>query len=713
MRCRIIFTCLLTICLFFSSIAQKNPLKNPNLVYVDKKGVLRWSKTHAEASFFGTNYTVPFAYGYRSHKALGEDIEKAIQQDVYHMARLGLDAFRVHVWDTEISDTLGNLLKNEHLRLYDYLLNELKKRNIKTILTPIAFWGNGYPERDEKTPGFSNIYGKQKALVNENAIRAQENYFHQILKHVNPYTKLTYGADPDIIALEINNEPHHSGPKEKTTEYVNRMVSAVKKSGWTKPVFYNISESPAYADVVAKANIDGVSFQWYPTGLVANHSLQGNYLPNVDRYTIPFDTIPQYATKALMIYEFDAGDVLHSYMYPAMARSFRTAGFQWATQFSYDPLATAYGNTEYQTHYLNLAYTPSKAISLLIASKVFHKVPRLKDYGAYPVDTLFDVFRVSYRELLSEMNAEQEFYYSNTTATKPINISALQHVAGVGSSSIVLYGGYGAYFLDKLEDGIWRLELMPDAISIRDPFERASPKKEVTRLHWQTQPMKVMLPELGSEFSIKGLNEGNGHSAISVENGFQIQPGSYLLTRKGKENKSWNASVKKGVIYLREFVAPPPRNSEPYLVHEPCREVSSGKSFLIETRVVGLDSADRIFIQFNKLYGPSRMLPMQRKTAHGYMAAVPSELCTPGMLQYKIFIQKKIVNILFFRETIRKILSTGITTIMRPGKLLLLPILETWAYSTPQTIETQKLFQPLEEIMKFPILLQTSLGRLF
>ncbi len=85
-------------------------------------------------------------------------------------------------------------------------------------------------------------------------------------------------------------------------------------------------------------------------------------------------------------------------MYPAIARSFRTAGFQWATQFAYDPMATAYANTEYQTHYVNLAFTPSKAISLLIASKVFHKLTRLKSYGSFPADTLFDVFRVSYKQ---------------------------------------------------------------------------------------------------------------------------------------------------------------------------------------------------------------------------------------------------------------------------------------------------------------------------
>ena len=224
-----------------------------------------------------------------------------------------------------------------------------------------------------------------------------------------------------MIAVELNNEPSHSGPKSSVTNYINRLAAAVRSTGWTKPLYYNISQSPYYADAVAKANIDGVSFQWYPTGLVANQEVKGNFLPNVDHYTIPFDTIPEYRNKSKMVYEFDAADVLQSCMYPAIARSFREAGFQWATQFAYDPMALAYANTEYQTHYLNLAYTPSKAISLLIASEVFHKVPRLKNYGNYPADSSFDVFRVSYRNNLSEMNTDQKFYYSNTTNSKPVN----------------------------------------------------------------------------------------------------------------------------------------------------------------------------------------------------------------------------------------------------------------------------------------------------
>lgn len=79
---------------------------------------------------------------------------------------MGIDAFRVHVWDTEITDSVGSLLQNEHLRLFDYLLNQLEKRHVKILFTPLAFWGNGYPEKDGHTAGFSGIYNKEQVTVN-------------------------------------------------------------------------------------------------------------------------------------------------------------------------------------------------------------------------------------------------------------------------------------------------------------------------------------------------------------------------------------------------------------------------------------------------------------------------------------------------------------------------------------------------------------------
>ncbi len=632
---RIVISLSIFILICSVGLAQRTQ-KNNTSTYIDKNGVWRWKSNNVEASFFGVNYTTPFAYAFRAHKALNIDLEKAIQQDVYHLARIGLDAFRVHVWDNEISDVSGNLLDNEHLRLFDFLLAELKKRNIKTIITPIAFWGNGYPERDENTPGFSRFYGRGKLTTNDSAIAAQENYLKQFFRHVNPYTKFSYQDDPDVVAVEINNEPSHSGPKSGVTNYINRLAAAIKSTGWSKPVFYNISQGPYYADAVAASVVNGFSFQWYPSGLVSGNELKGNYLPHVDKYAIPFDTIPAFAKKALMVYEFDAADILQSNMYPAMARSFRQTGFQWATQFAYDPMALAYANTEYQTHYLNLAYTPSKAISMLIASRVFHKVPRQKNFGAYPADSVFDVFRVSYKEALSEMNSDEEFYYSNSTSTKPVNVTKLQHVAGVGSSSIAKYHGLGAYFLDKLEDGVWRLEVMPDAVYIRDPFERASPSKEVTRIQWQNNQMQITIPNLGSDFTIKGLNEGNSFSSESTVTGVQLSPGSYLLTKKDKVFSGKIDHV--GVIKLDEFVAPKQTTTEMYLSHQPFTEVSSGKSILISAKVVGIDTG-RVSLQVNQMFGRSKTIPMVRKTASDFVGEIPADLLTPGVLNYRIVLR--------------------------------------------------------------------------
>jgi hypothetical protein len=68
-----------------NSYAQKPALT----VYIDKEGVMRSSATKQPVAYFGVNYTTPFAFAYRALNTLGVSPEKAIDQDVYHMARLG------------------------------------------------------------------------------------------------------------------------------------------------------------------------------------------------------------------------------------------------------------------------------------------------------------------------------------------------------------------------------------------------------------------------------------------------------------------------------------------------------------------------------------------------------------------------------------------------------------------------------------------------
>jgi len=611
-----------------------------NLVYIDAQGRMRWQKDKTEVYLFGVNYTVPFAYGYRSMKVLNKNIEQEIDEDTYHMARIGVDAFRVHIWDTEISDSTGNLIDNEHLKLFDYLLYRLQQRNIKIIITMEAFYGDGYPQKDEKSNGFSAVYGKEHAGTNETAIKAQEKYIHQLLLHVNPYTKVNYKDEPFIIAAELNNEPAHNGPKSGVTAYINRLEAAARDAGWTKPLFYNISQNPSYADAVAKSKVNGFSFQWYPTGLVEGHEQRGNFLQNVDHYHIPFDTIPEFANKARMVYEFDAADVLQSCIYPAVARSFKQAGFQWITQFAYDPMGSAYANTEYQTHYLNVAYTPPKAISYLIASRAFHLMPRDKDYGAYPLDSTFDAYHVSYANNMSEMNTAAEFYYSGNTNTLPAEPVKLEHVAGVGSSPVIKYQGYGAYFADKLDNGIWRLEVMPDAITVRDPFAKPSPQREVVHIQWGSEPMQVKLEGLGADFEVKAINSGNSYVTTASNGSFTIKPGTYLLMKKGASAAKWTADKKVGHLGLTEFVAPKPFSKEPFVRYIPPVEVSEGQPFSINAKIINLNAGAKVNLVLNKSFGRPVAIPMTHTTPYDYKAEIPATQVTPGILSYRILIQQ-------------------------------------------------------------------------
>jgi hypothetical protein len=655
------------------------PAQNTASTFVDENGVMRWTKSREEVTQFGVNYTVPFAYAFRAHKALGVPWEKAIDADVYHFARLGLDAYRVHVWDREISDPEGNLIVNEHVQAFDYLLAKLKERGIKIILTPLQFGDAGYPASGEPLKGFSSKYGKKGCLEDKTSWPLQERYLAQFVNHVNPRTGLSYKDDPDVLAFEICNEPGHHD-YALALEYINRMTKAIRDTGCGKPVFYNMSHGLPVSQAYLDANVQGGTFQWYPSNLVANHEQRGNFLPYLDDYPIPFAADPKFRSKAKMFYEFDTADIGRSYLYPAMARTFRKVGAQFATQFAYDPMYLAAYNTEYRTHYLNLAYAPQKALSLKIAGEAFHRVPRFKDYGDYPNNTKFAGVRVSYEDDLSELVTAEKYFHSNHTSTPPPEPQSLQHIAGYGNSPIISYPGQGAYFLDRLESGVWRLEVMPDAIWVRDPFERASTKKTVSYIAWNEWPMNIKLPDLGENFHVVGLNDGNAYQGDATGSVLSIRPGAYLLTRQGLQSK-WTRDDRWENIVLKEFVAPAPSLDRTYVLHKPLVEVTAGHSLRVTAIVASPHPLKKVELvaylpkytselgrgeivdtqaQPGRGNGPGQGVPdrggarsfvMTPSTGFEYSAEIPADEMQVGAFSYHIVVQDSSGTTTFPSET--------------------------------------------------------------
>jgi len=620
-----------------NSLCQENSKPADRIAYVDGSGVMRWKDTNDEIALFGVNYCLPSAYSYRAIGYVGADHKKTIDADVSHFARMGLDGVRLSFWgDWENSDRQGNLIDNEHLELLDYVIYKAKMRGIYMLLTPIVLYSPVWPEPEElnKNQGFPKFYTKAEMGTNPDAVKAQQNYLSQVMNHVNRYTSAAYKDEPAILCVELINEPYHH-PDKDPVGYINALVKAVRDTGCKKPLFHNVSQNMKIASAIRDSNADGASFAWYPTGLVNGRSLQSNFLPRIDDYQEM--RISALERKAKIVYEFDAPDVAGSFMYPAMARTFRVGGIQFAAMFTYDPLAIASRNLEFQTHYLNLAYSPHKAASFIIAARAFHLLPRLKSYGKYPENTNFGPFRVSYEQDLSEMITQSEFLYSNDTRTKPPNPALLERIIGCGSSPVIEYDGTGLYFLEKMKPGAWRLEVYPDAVWVNDPFGKPSRDREVSRLIWRKREMKINLPDLGSVFSVSPIDKGNTCMSTAKAGEFTVSPGVYILNRADLNAPQLDASLSFGQVSLGEFMVPSSQKMPVVVSHEAPREIVEGRPFTVKARVVSDSEANKVILYVRSAGGKYfSAFPMQSNKSYEYVADIPREKIKSGILEYAI-----------------------------------------------------------------------------
>src|SRR5216117_2150758 len=506
------------------------------LVYLDKQGVVRWRDTQKEVALFGANYVVTTASDYRAAGYVHGDRKRMIDEDMAQFARMGWDGLRLTFWcDWEASDSAGNLIANDHLDLLDYLIARARERGIYMLFSPVQLYGSNWPDvlADTSPPGFGRHFGKARMGTDSVAIAAQVNYLRQILNHVNRYTGVALKDEPAILFIELVDEPwHHPEDLQGSIRYINALIDAVRSTGCNKLVFYNVSQDFRIAEAIRRSRAQGVTFGWYPTGLNSGHQLEGNYLRGVD--TFPDMLRPELARMPRIVYEFDSPDLRTGYMYPAMARTFRAVGAQFAAMFAYDMLETASRNLGWQTHYLNLVYTPRKAMSAIIAAEAMHRLPRLRSYGRYPQNTRFGDFHVAYDGDLGELVARDAFLYAGTTRAVPPDLAALSRIAGYGSSPTVTYEGEGIYFLDKVRPGLWRLEVYPDAVPVGDPFEPPSPDKVVTRAISRAWHMTLALPDLGASFTVQPIAAGNPRTEQAAAGRFTVTPGVYVLSAAGR-----------------------------------------------------------------------------------------------------------------------------------------------------------------------------------
>jgi hypothetical protein len=356
---------------------------------------------------------------------------------------------------------------------------------------------------------------------------------------------------------------------------------------------------------------------------------------------------PELARLPRIVYEFDSPDLRTGTMYPAMARTMRSVGTQVALMFAYDMLGTASRNLGWQTHYLSLVYTPRKAMSAIIAAEAMRRLPRMRSYGAYPENTRFGDFHVSYEDDLGELVSRDAFLYAGSTRAVPPDPAALRRIAGYGSSSTATYEGEGIYFLDKVRAGLWRLEVYPDAVPVRDPFEPPSPGKIVTRAISRAWPMTVTLPDLGATFTVQQVTAGAASTEPSVTAGspataqavagrFTVTPGVYVLSVAGPVDVA-TLPAYVGVVGFAEYHAPPPDTLPPVVVPLAAPQYLAGRDAELRARVVGLTPPDSATLFIRPTAGGFyRGFAMRIAGAYEYAATVPAAALREGPHEFVV-----------------------------------------------------------------------------
>ncbi|MDW8290078.1 MAG: beta galactosidase jelly roll domain-containing protein [Armatimonadota bacterium] len=550
-------------------IGEPLPLR-PMMV---RDGVLYYADG-GEVALWGVNYYPQSWHQFVNMKRLGVDMKAAIRQDLDHLQQMGVQIIRIHVFDREITDREGNLIDNEHLDLLDYLVAECSRRGVYMMFTPIAWWGGP----NERPDSFSANTSKPGMMFVPEAKRAAANYLRQFLQHVNRYTRRAYKDEPCLVLLEVMNEPAYFvyqdlftrsyTPQGERPEVIERDRATFRQLWQQWCVQKGLSESPAYFPLfryelmrqyiremmeairstgakqpVAIAFFGGADREI--TQAIGDSECEAITVPadypggwervndgiNLLPQAAPMDLPAAFARKARLQYEFDTPATNTScYLYPALAARLRSGEVQVACQFQYDSFTTARWNTDWQAHWLNWLYTPSKTVSFMLAGETFRRLPRGVRYSRPATELIMpNLMATSFSRNQSLLATDEVVMYARGIDDwQPLRLPASpRRIVGTGSSPYVDYTGSGLYILQQEDENTLSLRLNPDAVLIGNSLygSFAAPVAEL-----REQPHLFRLKMDGWR-EAQCFPRNSTQPLPKVRDGWLLLPGEYTIRR--------------------------------------------------------------------------------------------------------------------------------------------------------------------------------------
>jgi hypothetical protein len=317
---------------------------------------------------------------------------------------------------------------------------------------------------------------------------------------------------------------------ELMRQYIREMIDAIRSTGATQPIaisYFGVNGDDL-TQAIADSECDAVTVSAYPGGWErVNDGI--NLLPQMGAMMID----PRLNGKARLAYEFDTPATNTScYLFPAIAASFRSGEVQVACQFQYDSVSTARWNTDWNAHWLNYLYTPSKIVSFLIGGEAFRRLHRGIRFTAGKDELKLGQMTTSFTRNLSLFIAADTVMYSRGVRDgipQPYP-SHPSRIVGIGSSPYVEYSGTGLYVLESKDRNTLRLTLNPDARLVGNCLQ-GSFSTPVAELEENVHLFRLKLSgwKKARCFRIEGKARRKNSP---VSGGWLLPPGEYEIRRR-------------------------------------------------------------------------------------------------------------------------------------------------------------------------------------
>ena len=213
------------------------------------------------------------------------------------------------------------------------------------------------------------------------------------------------------------------------------------------------------------------------------------------------------------------------------------------------------------------------------------------------------------------------------------------------------YDGTGAYFLDKLEDGAWLLEVFPDAAVTDNLFGRNRTDLPRSTILPNARLIQVNLPGLTDFVALQVDELSRPPVPVVNRSGFTVTPGKYLLLSEAFMADDDNFSILMEALAASPLVetrVPLPATTLPEAVVrvDTFRTCTAGKDLTLTAEVITLEPADSVELLFFT-QDALHSMPMTRVHGFTYAATISGKNLKAGDAGYAIHVARSGLNSTF------------------------------------------------------------------